>query len=179
MVKFFRIIAVFACALSFTAQAWANTSYNRDYCIDRCFSTWACSFQDESGRGSCEQSRNQCVQDECSNMPDDPAHVSGGPWGAVAYDKKSGAWGIADESPDRGTAKKSALGYCGQRGKDCDVVGTFKNTCVAVAVGTDGAMDWSDNDNVKQAGLDAIDKCTKKTKSGTRCFLNLWHCYFK
>ena len=137
---------------SFLPPALAASS-ERNYCISKCFATWNC--YDDSGRLRCEGERNRCVE-ECRNIPDDPAHVSGGPYGAIAYDKRSGAWGTADESPSRDAAKKSALRYCERKGGNCDIVSAFKNTCAAIAVGTDGAVGWDTDDNAKQAGLNAI-----------------------
>ncbi len=168
-------LALIVCGVLSMNEAQAASS-NRNYCISKCFATWNC--YDDSSRMSCEQSRNLCVAD-CATIPDDPQHVSGGAFGAIAYGKQSGAWGLAEESPTPEAAKKSALGYCEKRGKDCVIAETFSNTCVAVAMGTDGAVDWDKDQNLRQASMNAIKKCSLKTKSGTRCFLNLRHCFFK
>ena len=173
--KFISVLAVLLAGILAVSPAEAASS-NRNYCISKCFGTWQC--YDDSHRSSCEQARNFCVAD-CANIPDDPPHVSGGEYGAIAYDRHSGAWGLADESPNPGAAKKSALGYCEKHGNDCAIVETFSNTCAAIAAGTDGAVGWDDDDNVRQAGLNAIKNCGQKTKSGTRCFLKLWRCYHK
>jgi hypothetical protein len=168
-----QVRVVLAGAMLIASPAGAASS-SRNHCISRCFATWNC--YDDAMRLRCEAERNRCVE-ECRGIPDDPPPVSGGPWGAVAYDTRSGAWGLADESPSREAAKKSALRYCERGGAQCDVVDTFRNTCAAIAVGTDGAVGWSHSEHVRQAGLDAMKQCGDRTKSSTRCFLKLWRCY--
>lgn len=158
------------------AQATSSNRNYRNYCISKCFATWNCF--DDSGRASCEQSRTFCV-DDCAKIPDDPPHISGGAHGAIAYDSNSGAWGLSDESPSMESAKSSALKYCHERGKNCAIIEAFANSCAAIAVGTDGAVGFGQDNSRRLAGMKAIQDCGHKTKSGMRCFLKKWHCYQK
>jgi hypothetical protein len=136
-------------------------------CIDACFII-------------CQSGRDRCVE-QCNkniNGRDEPAPVTGA-YGAIAYDEKSGAWGMADASQDKSSAKESALAHCSKHGSDCEIVESFSKTCAAVAAGTGNRLAWAVDDNPKQAGLDAIEKCGESKQSGdkSRCFLQLYHCY--
>jgi hypothetical protein len=158
--------------MSFAPRAHA---YNeRNYCIDQCYTRWACTSQHEND-ASCSGYQNSCLAD-CNNLPNDAPPPAVGAYGAIAYDRKSGAWGMADASENKSEAKKSAMSYCNQHGQDCTIEETFHNTCVAVAAGLGSAFAYANDDDAKTAGLKAIDKCSKQT-TGPRCFLQLWHCY--
>jgi hypothetical protein len=151
-------------------------------CIDACFSGFACAFKqdDNSSYNLCQSERDRCVEQCNKNVSrGEEAPPVTGAYGAIAYDEKSGAWGMADASQSKGDAKKSALAYCKKHGSDCEIVESFSKTCAAVAAGTGNRLAWAVDDNPKQAGLDAIKKCGKSGKSGdnSRCFLQLYHCY--
>jgi len=173
------LLSVFIFLLLLNGNAHA-TAINE--CIDACFSGFGCSFKqdDNSNYNLCQSERDRCVAqcNENINGRNDPPPVTGA-YGAIAYGEKSGAWGMADASQDKSSAKKSALGYCSKHGSDCEIVESFSNTCAAVASGTGNRLAWALDDNPKQAGLDAIKKCGENGKSGdnSRCFLQLYHCY--
>lgn len=154
-------------------------------CIDACFSSAACSFKqdDNSNYSICQSGRDRCVA-QCNkniNGRDEPPPVTGA-YGAIAYDKSSGAWGMSDRSQSKGDAKESALAHCKKHGSDCEIVESFSKTCAAVASGTGNRLAWAVDDNPKQAGLAAIKKCGESGSSGnsvdkSRCFLQLYNCY--
>jgi len=170
---------ILAAALSFSVPARASAI---NECIDSCFNGFSCATSESNGinTSDCQSGRDRCVKQCNQNVSQGEAapRVTGA-YGALAYDKKTGAWGLADASRDKKSAKKSALAYCGKKGADCDVVESFSNSCAAVAAGTGNRIGWAVNDNARQAGLDAIEKCGKYGKNGdnSRCFLQLYHCY--
>jgi hypothetical protein len=152
-------------------------------CIDACFSGFSCTSQGESYQGICQGNRDRCVA-QCNqniNGREDQPPVRGA-YGAIAYDEKTGAWGLADASQSKSDAKKSALAYCGKHGSDCEIVESFSNQCAAMAAGTGNRFGWAVDSDARQAGLDAIAKCGKSGPSGnpndhSSCFMQLYHCY--
>jgi hypothetical protein len=52
------------------------------------------------------------------------------PWGAIAYNSKTGAFGYAIDLPSRRAAETEAGNQCGA---DCDVVHSFRDSCAAIA----------------------------------------------
>jgi len=152
-------------------------------CIDACFNGFGCSFRqdDNANYNLCQSERDRCVEQCNKNVSrGEEAPPVTGAYGAIAYGKKSGAWGMADASKDKSSAKESALAYCRKHGSDCEIVESFSKTCAAVAAGTGNRLAWAVDDDPKQAGLDAIKKCGESGKSGdnSRYFLQLYHCYF-
>ena len=155
-------------------------------CIDACFSGFGCSFKqdDNSAYNLCQSQRDRCVEQCNKNIngrDNEPPPVKGA-YGAIAYDKTIGAWGMSDRSQDSKSAEASALKYCQKRGKDCEIVESISNTCAAVASGTGNRLGWAVADNPRQAGIDAIETCAKSGSSGnpndhSRCFMQLYNCY--
>ncbi len=173
----FTLLAIFTLAFAATAHASAIND-----CIDACFSGFGCATSESSGINTydCQSGRDRCVA-QCNKNVDqgEEAPPVTGAYGAIAYDKKTGAWGMADASQDKKSAKESALGYCKKKGDDCEIVESFSKSCAAIAAGTGNRLGWAVNDDAKQAGLDAIKKCGEYGKNGdnSRCFLQLYHCY--
>jgi hypothetical protein len=101
-----------------------------------------------------------------------------GVYGAIAFNKVTGYWGVSDRSPDVSYAATSALTYCGL--KDCEIVETFSKTCVAVASGTGNRLAWALSDDPKQARLDAIGKCEERAYGNDHspCVIQISNCYF-
>lgn len=177
---FIRLIAVLL-VLFFgaTAQASPIASPIND-CIDACFSGFSCITSAARGMSmqSCQNGRQHCVEQCNRDAGRGPAALPPmGNYGAIAYDKKSGAWGMSDTSQDQKSAKKSALAYCKQHGDDCKIVESFSKTCAAIASGSGKRIGWAIDEDPRQAGLDAIKKCSVKNASDNRCFLQLYHCY--
>ncbi len=174
------ILLTLAVLLPGVAQASAMNE-----CIDACFSGSNCAMSEHNGMNTsdCQSGRDRCVKQCNDNVSrgEAPKPITG-EYGAIAYDEKTGAWGLSDPSQSRGDAKDSALGYCGKRGKDCEIVERFSKTCAAVASGTGNRFGYATDDNPRQAGLDAIKKCGDSGSSGkandkSRCFLQLYRCY--
>jgi len=170
---------IFGILLNGSAQASAINE-----CIDACFSGAACAANEAQGQSYtiCQSGRDRCVEQCNKNISEGtaPPPVTGA-YGAIAYDKTSGAWGMADASQSKSDAKKSALAYCSKNGDDCEIVESFSKSCAAVAAGTGNRMAWAVGDDARQAGLDAINKCGMRSDGKTdhsRCFLQLYHCYF-
>lgn len=154
-------------------------------CIDACFGNASCAYNEAQGQNVfiCQSARDRCVKqcEENVSRGTEAPRITGA-YGALAYDKKTGAWGMADAAQNRSSAKESALAYCGKRGADCEIVESFSKTCAAVASGTGNRLGWALDDNPRQAGLEAIKKCGESGVSGksndhSRCYLQLYHCY--
>ena len=103
------------------------------------------------------------------------AIVAGGAFGAIAYDKDSGAWGLSDFAPNQDSANRSALGFCGTYGQHCVVVDSFSNICAAVATGGKNIVGWAKEPNRDAAQKSAVSNCAKKTKAV--CSLRRSNCY--
>lgn len=60
-------------------------------------------------------------------------------WGAFAVGMgETGAGGKATSTKNQEEANAEALQICGQKGKNCQIAMTFKNTCAAMAWGSSG-----------------------------------------
>jgi hypothetical protein len=144
-------------------------------CISECQAEIYC---DPLNQAECTRKRGECYQERCpgSGRPRERPRVSGA-HGAIAYDARAGAWGMADPSTNEEGAKRSALGHCAQHGKACKIVETFSRACAAVAQDTGDAIDWAVDADRRTAAIKAVEKCTKKSKRGPRCFVRLLRCY--
>ena len=177
LIRSFYLSLIVFLFLSGNAQASAINE-----CIDACFSGSSCATSESNGINTydCQSGRDRCVEQCNKNVSqgEETAPVTGA-YGAIAYDKKTGSWGMADASQDKKDARESALGYCKKHGDDCEIVESFSKTCAAVAAGTGNRLGWAVDDDPKQAGLDAIKKCGTYGKNGdnSRCFLQIYHCY--
>ena len=102
---FIRLIAVLL-VVFFGSKAQASVVND---CIDACFSGFSCITSTAKGMSmhDCQNGRQRCVE-QCNGNMSQAALPATGIYGAIAYDKKSGAWGMADTSPDQKSAKKSA-----------------------------------------------------------------------
>jgi Domain of unknown function (DUF4189) len=101
--------------------------------------------------------------------------VPGSVYGAVAFDQKTASWGLSDFSKDEDSAKKSAMKYCAERGKACEIVKTVHNSCASVASGNDGVVTWSDNPIRESAQETAVASCQKR--AGNSCSIQRTVCY--
>jgi hypothetical protein len=125
----------------------------------------------------CAHLLNACYRQECGRDNGGGSKRVSGAYGAIAYGRDSGAYGMADSSQDKAAAEKSALRYCGKHGDDCKIVESFSNTCGAVAQNVAGSVaGWAMNDDRRTAGEDALKACNKKDADG-RCHIALLHCY--
>lgn len=121
----------------------------------------------------CSRELSMCYS-RCSSDSYDSAPA--GEYGAIAYDKDSWAYGLADESPDKDSARKSAMRFCSKHGDDCRIVETFSNTCAAVAEDNAGVVGWGTDDNRQKAMDEAVEECDEESDDGS-CRVVLKHCY--
>jgi hypothetical protein len=89
------------------------------------------------------------------------------PWGAVAYDSATGAFGYAVDRPSRRAAEAEAFRLCGA---DCDVIKTFRDACGAIADG-DRHFAWDTGGSREIAEMKARKKC-----GGQSCKIAVWAC---
>jgi len=89
------------------------------------------------------------------------------PWGAIAYNSKSGAFGYAVDRATRRAAESEAFRRCGS---DCDVTRTFRNSCGAIA-DDERQFAWSSGATRAMAEQKALAKC-----AGSTCKIAVWAC---
>jgi hypothetical protein len=96
------------------------------------------------------------------------------PYGAIAYDEKTGSWGAAYNETSQSRANTRALGECRKHGKGCDVVVRFwGELCAAYATGLDKAAGWGTGGTHQAAERNAVLACTKQGKG---CEARVWSC---
>jgi hypothetical protein len=84
-----------------------------------------------------------------------------GRYGAIAYGRRSGAWGYAVHRASQAKAESFARENCARHGNDCEVIGWFEDKCGAVASGEDANAFFGLGDSDGQARADARDKCAE------------------
>jgi Domain of unknown function (DUF4189) len=96
------------------------------------------------------------------------------PYGAIAYDEKTGAWGASYNQGSQNRANASALRECAKHAKGCDVVVRFwGETCAAYATGNGKAAGWGTGDTHGAAERSAVSACTSQGKG---CQARVWSC---
>jgi hypothetical protein len=96
------------------------------------------------------------------------------PYGAIAYDQKTGSWGVAYNQGSQDRANASSLGECRKHAKDCGVVVRFwGELCAAYATGADKASGWGTGDTRAVAERNAVKACTGQ---GRGCEAKVWSC---
>ena len=96
-------------------------------------------------------------------------------YGAIAYGAKSTANGFAYEKSSAAEAARSALGYCGEHGKDCKVVINFSNACAAVAsVRAKSRFVAAQGRDRTLAQNNALKAC--QSQIGGACKIEVWSC---
>ena len=89
-----------------------------------------------------------------------------GPWGAIAYSTKTGAYGYAVDRTNKRDAETEAFRNCGT---NCDLLRTFRNGCGAVAARPKRVS--SDTGASREiAEAKALRKC------GDQCKIAVWAC---
>jgi hypothetical protein len=89
-----------------------------------------------------------------------------GPWGAIAYSTRTGAYGYAVDRTTKREAETEAFRICGT---NCDLLRTFRNSCGAVAARPKRvASDTGASREIAQAK--ALKKC------GDACKIAVWAC---
>ena len=101
--------------------------------------------------------QGQCVEhaQRCTYTPPAPL------FGAIAYGRKSEAWGDSYSWGSREEAEKVALQICAQKGDDCEILVWFDRQCGAVATGENGAPFWGLGDGIGAARGSALAKCSE------------------
>jgi len=96
------------------------------------------------------------------------------PYGAIAYDDKTGSWGLAYNQASQDRANARALGECRRHAKDCGVVVRFwGEVCAAYATGAGKASGWGTGDTNTQAERNAVKACSGQ---GRGCEARAWSC---
>jgi hypothetical protein len=141
-----------AAMLASGAPAWA---------IERC--TTSC---DQSFGGNCVTRRTHCEND--SSAPT----VT---YGAIAFGRKSQAFGYSHGWDSQAKAESVAMQNCGKHGTDCEVMVWFERKCGAVAVRSNStAVYWGLGNSAAEAQRIAMDQCTKN--NGQQCEVKVSHC---
>ena len=80
-------------------------------------------------------------------------------YGAIAVSPSSKALGWSYDYKSIGGAKRAALANCRKHAGDCKIANWFRNSCGAIAVGSNGGWgaDWGNT--IKQAKWKARKKC--------------------
>jgi len=129
-------LCAFGILLAMTPSAWAQQS-----CTTSC---------DEYDQGECVVERTHCTY-----TPPPPAY------GAIAYGRKSQAWGDSYNWDSQSKAESVALSNCKQHGGDCEVMVWFQRMCGAVVSGKGTSAYWAIGDGIGAARGNALAKCTK------------------
>jgi hypothetical protein len=91
-------------------------------------------------------------------------------FGALAYDRASGAWGVSYNYPSQRAADSSALSRCAPA---CSVVVRFSNTCAAYATGNGTSEGWGYDAVRRNAERRALAECSAR---GGNCKIEIWAC---
>jgi len=87
-------------------------------------------------------------------------------YGAIAYSRRTGHYGYADNSGSREGAERRALERCEAR--DCKVEVWFRNSCAALATGEGGLIyGWAHDTSLREAKENATEHC--RTEGGHHC----------
>ena len=89
------------------------------------------------------------------------------PWGAIAFNSKTSAFGYAVDRDSKRTAEAEASRQCGA---DCDVIHSFRNNCGAIANDARRFF-WATGATRAIAEQQALGKCT-----GGACKIAVWAC---
>ncbi len=94
------------------------------------------------------------------------AIARGDRYGAIAYSQRTGNYGYADNAGTRAGAERRALENC--EGRDCKIMGWFRNSCGALATGEGGRIwGWDHNTSLREAKESAVEHC--RHEGGRRC----------
>jgi hypothetical protein len=141
-------------------------------CVADCQASTYCG----GGSYECAQLQNECYRRECNSDNEPSTSGHDGSYGAIAYGEDSRAYGLADISPDKESAGKSAMGYCSKYGNDCEIVESFSNSCASIAENPEGFVGWSENEDRQKAMEEALEECNDKT-GNKNCRVALTNCY--
>jgi hypothetical protein len=106
-----------------------------------------------------------------SSAPSKP-RVLDSKYGAVALDMKTGGFDSAYGEVSEAVAKRNALARC--KSKSCKIIGSYRNTCVAVARGSSKGRSPTPVDFATQKDLaesKALSKCKAEGASNCRIIM--------
>lgn len=95
-------------------------------------------------------------------------------YGAIAYGRGSGAWGVSHNWGSRARAEREATLRCREHGNDCEVRVWFDRKCGAVASGDGDTTFWGLGDNERQARAETLKKCADG--GGKTCVMQAYQC---
>lgn len=95
-------------------------------------------------------------------------------YGAIAYGRRSLAWGYSEQWGSRAKAEGVALQNCGQIGGDCQVVVWYDHRCGAVAADDRRAVFATLGDSPTQAAARAQSACRRD--GGINCEVKAAEC---
>ena len=154
-----------ASLLCFLVGAALSPARADNACIDRCYNTFS-----PLQNGGSEELRRECLE-QCSSS-NTRRSIS---YGAIAYGADSTANGYAFDKASAGEAERVALGNCRPHGKDCKIVASFFNSCVAVAaVESKDRFVTAKSGNGRQAQAIAMNTC--QSEIGGKCEIEAWTC---
>ena len=103
-----------------------------------------------------------------------PGPAEAQPYGAIAYDGKTGSWGASYNHASQQRANASAMRECQKHAKGCDIVVRFwGETCAAYATGNGTAAGWGTGYTHGLAKRNAVSACTSQGKG---CQARVWSC---
>jgi hypothetical protein len=129
-----------------------------------------------SAHAQCSTVCSNYIQGECSEhtttcaapAPPKPAY------GAIAYGRKSGAWGSSDHWGSEAKAESVAMSNCKKNGDDCEVMVWYERKCGAVASAKGDAAYWGLGDGEGAANENALASCEKD--GGKDCKIEVAEC---
>jgi hypothetical protein len=95
-------------------------------------------------------------------------------FGAIAYGRKSGAWGYSYDYDSQAQAEHAAMQNCAKNGDDCEVMVWYQRECGAVASAAGDAAYWGVGDGTGDAGAKALASCKKD--GGKNCKIEVEEC---
>lgn len=139
-------------------------------CVSQCVASTYC-YGDDS-YATCSRRSSHCYSLQCED--EEGVYI----YGAIAYDKDSGAWGLSHQSADKERAESSALSFCADNGENCRIVESFTSTCAAIAESEEGwETGWGLGDEKEDASEEAMKDCNRKN-SGQDCSVSKTNCYY-
>jgi hypothetical protein len=93
-------------------------------------------------------------------------------YGAFGYSPSTKAYGWSYDYPSRSAAESTALANCGKQANDCIVALWFRNSCGALAIGSNGyGTAWASQRSGAENQAPAV--CRRHTKD---CAVKHWVC---
>ncbi|QWT22453.1 DUF4189 domain-containing protein [Bacillus sp. NP157] len=126
-----------------------------------------CATGVDTGGGNCIPPEQLGVNGSqpAANVPPPPSWESR--WGAVVMDKGTGNTGVANDMSSERDAVSKATADCRSDGsRDCEVVQSFKNTCVGIASAPQ-YFGKATNTDLEKARSDAMMACEGGSKACT------------